>query len=315
MELHDRLICCVVCYLNYPCFGWRIFCGDPLFSDGHSDSPLDAFSVFRLMKRTHEKPNSATLVSLLSACSRMVNVRVGASVHSYVIVNSMELDASLGTALLEMYSKCGNIDRAFRLFNLLTDKNLLSWTVMISGLAENGLGKEATALFSEMEQSGLKPDSVSFSVILSACSHLGLVDEGRKYFDQMERVHGIKPSLEHYGCMVDLLGRAGLIEQAYEMIKKMPMEPNSIILRSFISACTTHGQAVHLDDNLIKLLLKLEPDLGSNYVLAANVSSLSCSWDDAAELRLTMEGRGIRKDAGSSWVELNGGSFAEEAVG
>ncbi|KAK4785084.1 hypothetical protein SAY86_001773 [Trapa natans] len=279
------------------------------------DSPLDALKVFRLMKLAGEMPNQTTLVSLLSACSHMVNIRVGWSIHAYVIVNSVELDTTLGTALLQMYLKCGDIDRAFQIFNLLNDKNLQSWTVMISGLAENGLGKQATAFFAEMEQNGFKPDSVSFSVILSACSHLGLVDKGRKYFDLMERVHGIRPSVEHYGCMVDLLGRAGLIEQAYEMIKKMPMEPNSIILRSYVSACTVHGQSVHMDDNLIKLMLKLEPNLGSNYVLAANVSSLSCSWDEAAKLRLTMKGRGVRKDVGSSWVEPINCNIAEEAAG
>lgn len=300
-DIHLRL-----CDLN--------FSDNPLFSEEHSDSPVDAFKVFRLMKLADEKPNSATLVSLLSACSRTVNIMVGGSIHAHVIVNSMELNPALGTALLEMYSKCSNIGRAFQVFNSLTNKNLQAWTVMISGLAENGLGREAIALFTEMERSGLKPDSVSFSVILSACSHLGLVEEGREYFDQMERVHGIKPSVQHYGCMVDLLGRAGLIELAYQMIKKMPMEPNPIILRSFVAACTTHRQAVYLDDSLIRLMLKLEPEVGANYVLAANLSSLSCSWDDAAELRLMMKGRDIKKDAGSSWMEMKGDSFTEEAV-
>ncbi|PKI43147.1 pentatricopeptide repeat-containing protein At5g66520-like [Punica granatum] len=279
------------------------------------DSPVDAFKVFRLMKLAGEKPNSATLVNLLSACSQSVNIKAGKSVHAHVIVSCMELDAALGTALLEMYSKCGDIERALQVFSSLGDKNLQSWTAMISGLAESGFGKEAILFFAEMEQSGLKPDGVSFLVILSACSHSGLVEEGRQYFDQMERVYGIKPSVEHYGCMVDLLGRAGLIEEAYEMIKKMPMEPNSIILRSFIGASTIHGLAVPSDDTLRKLMLELEPELGANYVLAANWSSSSCNWDDAAKLKSTMKERGVRKTVGSSWVEVNGDDYAEGAVG
>ncbi|OWM73419.1 hypothetical protein CDL15_Pgr026518 [Punica granatum] len=286
-----------------------------LFSGVHSDSPVDAFKVFRLMKLAGEKPNSATLVNLLSACSQSVNIKAGKSVHAHVIVSCMELDAALGTALLEMYSKCGDIERALQVFSSLGDKNLQSWTAMISGLAESGFGKEAILFFAEMEQSGLKPDGVSFLVILSACSHSGLVEEGRQYFDQMERVYGIKPSVEHYGCMVDLLGRAGLIEEAYEMIKKMPMEPNSIILRSFIGASTIHGLAVPSDDTLRKLMLELEPELGANYVLAANWSSSSCNWDDAAKLKSTMKERGVRKTVGSSWVEVNGDDYAEGAVG
>ncbi|XP_040993342.1 pentatricopeptide repeat-containing protein At5g66520-like [Juglans microcarpa x Juglans regia] len=278
----------------------------------------DAFKVFRHMKLANEKPNSVTLVSLLSACTRLLDISIGESIHSYIIINHISLDVALGTALLEMYSKCGYIEKAFQVFDSMDEKNLQSWTIMISGLAHNGHGQDAISLFTEMEQSGLEPDSMSFAGILSACSHLGLVHEGEKYFDQMVRIYDIKPAMEHYGCMVDLLGRAGLIDEAYEIIKKMPLEPNSIIIRSFLGACKTHGRSICLDDYLRKILLKLEPELGANYVIAANVSSLSGRWYDAADLRVAMKKKGLMKVPGCSWMEVDGGSeeiIFEEAVG
>lgn len=273
----------------------------------HSSHLSDAFIVFQHMKLANEKPNSVTLVSLLSASTHLLDICKGESVHSYIIRNQMELDVALGTALLEMYTKCGHIEKAFQVFKSMGEKNLQSWTIMISGLADHGHGKDTISLFTEMEQAGLKPDSISFAGILSACSHLGLVDQGEKYFDQMVRIYKINPTMEHYGCRVDLLGRAGLIDKAYEIIKNMPMEPNSVIIRSFLGACRTHGRSFCLDDNLRKLLFKLEPELGANYVLAANVSSLSGCWDDAADLRVSMKQRRLMKFPGCSWVEANDG--------
>lgn len=260
------------------------------------------------MKLANEKPNLVTLVSLLSACTRLLDIRAGESIHSYIITNHMGLDVALGTALLEMYSKCGHIKKAFQVFNSMVEKSLQSWTIMISCLADHGRGEDALSLFTKMEQTGLKPDSMAFAGILSACSHLGLVDVGEKYFYQMERIYDIKPTMEHYGCMVDLFGRAGLIDEAYKIIKNMPMEPNSVIIRCFLGACRTHGQSFCFDDNLRKLLLKLEPELGANYVLAANASSLSGCWNDAADLRIAMKQKRLTKVPGFSWVEVNDGS-------
>ncbi|GFY98976.1 mitochondrial editing factor 18 [Actinidia rufa] len=268
---------------------------------------LDALIVYQNMKSVNEIPNSVTMVSLLSACTLLLNIRIGESIHSQIIVNNIGLDVALGTALLEMYSKCGQIDKAFLVFNSMKEKNLQSWTIMISGLADHGHGEDAISFFSQMEKIGLKPDSMSFSVIISACSHLGLVDVGKNYFDKMARIYKIRPTMEHYGCMVDMLGRAGMIEEAYQVIKNMPMEPNSIIIRSFIGACKNHGEVVCLDENMRKLLLESEPDLGANYVLAAGASSVSENWNDAAGLRVAMKGRDLKKVPGCSWVEVNGG--------
>ncbi|KAF7837959.1 pentatricopeptide repeat-containing protein [Senna tora] len=265
------------------------------------NSPSDALNVFQEMRLSNEKPNSVTLVSLLSACTHLLNICAGKSIHSYIIRNHIELDVALGTALFEMYSKCGLIEKALQIFNSMREKNLQSWTIMISALANHGRHKDAISLFTQMKNIGLQPDSLSFSVILSTCSHMGLVYEGKKYFDQMVTLYNIKPTVEHYGCMVDLLGRAGLMEEAYKVIKNMPMEPNAVILRSFLGACRNNGWFPSLDD---KLLSKLEPELGTNYVLTANVFSLSGSWDDANNLRVAMKQKGLKKIPGCSWVDV-----------
>lgn len=253
------------------------------------------------MRLSNEKPNSVTLVSMLSACTLLLDISAGKSIHSYIIRNHMEPDVALGTALFEMYAKCGLIEKALQIFNSMNEKNLQSWTIMISNLSNHGRHKDAISLFTQMKDIGFQPDSVSFSVILSACSHMGLVYEGKEYFDQMVTLYNIKPTVEHYGCMVDLLGRAGMIEEAHNVIKNMPMEPNAVTLRSFLGACRIHGWIPSLDD---KLLSKLEPEMGANYVLTSNVFSLSGSWDDANNLRVSMKHKGLRKIPGCSWVDV-----------
>ncbi|KAJ8648388.1 hypothetical protein MRB53_001411 [Persea americana] len=267
--------------------------------------PVEALVVFQHMKVANVKPNSVTLVSLLSACTLLGSLSMGKAIHSYIAVNRVDLDVALGTALVVMYAKCGDIEKAFNVFTSMNVKNLQSWTVMISAFADHGRPKDAISLFIQMESRGLKPDSVSFTALLCACSHLGMVDQGRWYFNRMENVYSIKPTMEHYGCMVDMFGRAGLVEEAYEFLRKMPMQPNSVILRSFIGAYRNHGGAIHLDEDFMKLLIEIEPDIGANYVLAANVSAVSARWNDVAQLRSTMSEKGLKKVPGCSWVEVN----------
>ncbi|KAJ9555551.1 hypothetical protein OSB04_010165 [Centaurea solstitialis] len=280
--------------------------GFPRSWESLSNDPLKALSVYLDMKKANEKPNSVTLVSLLSVCIRLVNVKLGESIHSYILTNDIKLDVSLATALVEMYATCGCIDKASVIFNSINEqnRNLQSWTIMISGLAENGRGEEAISLFNEMEESGVIPDAMSFSAILSACSHLGLVEKGREYFDRMVNLYKIQPTMEHYGCMVDMFGRNGMIEDAYDVIRKMPMEPNSIMLRSLMSAYKNHGSRAGFDEDLIKLLLKIEPEVGANYVLSATISSVSGYWSDVDETRVAMKSKGLKKVPGCSWVEV-----------
>ncbi|XP_075100749.1 pentatricopeptide repeat-containing protein At5g66520-like [Nicotiana tabacum] len=277
----------------------------------HCNLPSDALLLFQSMKLANEQPNSITLVSLLGACTHVLNIRLGRCIHSHIVTSGIELHVELETALLGMYAKCGHIEQAFHIFNSMADKNLQTWTIMISGLADNGHGEEAVSLFTSMEEAGFRPDSLSFSVILCACSHKGLVDVGRRYFHKMVSIYNIRPTMEHYGCMVDMFGRAGELEEAYDLIKSMPIEPNSVILRSFISACKHHGIPC-ANENIRDILLKVEPELGSNYVLASSLSFLfNCN--DANSLRSAMKEKGVKKLPGSSWVQPLGGS-SEDSI-
>ncbi|XP_072991397.1 pentatricopeptide repeat-containing protein At2g02980, chloroplastic-like [Typha latifolia] len=267
--------------------------------------PLQALMMLRQMRLSNITPNSVTVVSLLSASCQLCNLSIGRSIHSYIAVNNIELDVALGTALVSMYAKCGQIKEAFQVFNSMEEKNLQSWTIMISGVAGHGCFEEVIALFSQMEASSIKPDSKLFSCILSACSHLGMVDEGWKYFNRMVNEFNIQPTMEHYGCMVDLLARAGHVRAAREFIKNMPVRPNSIILRSFMGPCRMHGESCDIElHKLMSILLNEEPELGSNYVLAAEVSALTSKWSEVAKLRGSMTERGLKKTPGYSWMEV-----------
>lgn len=258
--------------------------------------------MFKEMATINVKPNFITFVSLVAACTKLLNIQLGKSIHSYLIVNGVEFHVGLGTALMNMYAKCGHLEEVFHIFNSIAEKNLQSWTIMISCLADYGCGEEAISLFTTMEGSGLTPDSMLFSAVLSACSHGGVLDKGQELFEKMVNVYNINPTMEHYGCMVDLYGRAGKTEEAYCIIKSMPMQPNPVILRSYLSACKHHGHALYVDKYFMQLLLKIEPDIGSNYVLVANVSSATGYWSDMDTVRHDMKRKGLEKVPGCSWV-------------
>ncbi|KAK1264192.1 Pentatricopeptide repeat-containing protein [Acorus gramineus] len=268
----------------------------------------EALTLFQQMIHEKVKPNSVTLVSLLSACARLGIPQTGKSIHSYAIKNPINLDVALCTALITMYAKCSHIDKAFHVFTLMESKNLQAWTIMITAFADHGRGMDAIDLFTKMEASSLRPDSLAFSSILSACGRLGLVEQGQRYFDRMVSVYGISPTVEHYGCIVDMFGRAGMVEAAYRVIKNMPFEPNPVILRSFLGACRkSHDKQFMIDEDLRRLLLELEPELGANYVAVANASAISDCWDDVVRIRRFMLQKGLKKVPGCSWVEGNNG--------
>ncbi|KAK9123099.1 hypothetical protein Sjap_012701 [Stephania japonica] len=287
--------------------------------------PIEAVNAFFRMQRMGVPADNYTYPFVLKACGRCLRVGEGRQVHCLVVKSGFLLDHYVGNTLLSMYGDCGVIRLARMVFDEMPERDVVSWssmiaacvtwyallacneklktwTVMICGLSNHGRGEDALSLFIQMEKAGLKPDSISFTGLLCACSHLGLVKEGKEYFDRMVNVYNIEPKLEHYGCMVDLFGRAGMVKESYDIIKSMPKEPNSIILRSFLSACKIHGWD-HVDDHFKELLLEIEPSLGANYVLAANMSAMSHQWDDMAKLRVAMKGKGLKKVPGCSWVK------------
>lgn len=201
----------------------------------------EALSMFDEMLEAGVVPTEGTLISGLFSSAHIGVLENGKWIHNYIDQNLINMSSSLGTALLNMYAKCGCVDDAIRVFKSIPCKDSLAWTAMISSLAMHGRGEEALHLFDKMLSIGLKPDHVTFVGILSACSHAGLIEEGRYQFYCMKRIFKINPNLEHYGCMVDILGRNGCVKEAWNLILSMPMEPDLLVLKSLLSACAHYG--------------------------------------------------------------------------
>ncbi|XP_050224321.1 pentatricopeptide repeat-containing protein At3g18970 [Mercurialis annua] len=276
------------------------------------DCAFNAILLFREMVRDvcGENPNDTTMVSVLSACSQVGMLELGDCIHGYIekIICKPEDDVFIGTGLVDMYSKCGNLDGALNLFSKMKIKNVLTWTAMATGLAIHGKGKETLELLYVMLKSDVKPNVVTYTSLLSACCHSGLVDEGLQLFHSMKE-NGIEPRVPHYGCVVDLLGRAGHLKEAYEFIIGMPVKPDDILWRCLLSACKVHGDAV-LGEKVAKILLHSQQqknsanldDASEDYVALSNVYASAARWDDVEMLRKEMKTKRIETKPGSSFV-------------
>ncbi|KAK9292377.1 hypothetical protein L1049_020344 [Liquidambar formosana] len=268
----------------------------------------EALELFVEMEDQGIKPDEVTMVAVLSACARLGALEFGKRIHHQYIENgSFDQNIILTTAIINMYAKCGSIDAALKIFHGIQENRKTSFLFnsIISGLAQHGLGETAIRFFREMVSAGVKLDEGSFVAVLCACSHSGLVEEGKKLFESMFDVYGIRPQMEHYGCMVDLLGRDGRLEDAYDLIQKMPFEANSVIWRALLGACRIHGN-VKMGEIASQKLLEVEPDHGAHYVLLSNMLANSDQWDEAKRVRKLMEDRHIQKPPGWSYIELNG---------
>eukprot|EP01018_Ginkgo_biloba_P007209 Gb_35258 [translate_table: standard] len=264
----------------------------------------DALKLFYQMQKASMKPDQFAFASMLNACGNLVALEEGKQAHSYIIRTGLNSDVALENALVDMYAKCGVIEDASQVFDKMPRRNLFSWTAMIAGSALHGRGKEALKLFEEMVQKGMKPDEITFVGVLSACSHAGLVDEGHIYFESMSGKHGITPTVEHYTCMVDLLGRAGSLAEAESFISQMPINPNAAVWGAFLGACRIHDDLLlgkHAAEHLFEFHLQ---DAGT-YVLISNMYAAAGKWDDVARVRKLMKERGIQKQPGCSWIEVN----------
>ncbi|KAF6171008.1 hypothetical protein GIB67_028569 [Kingdonia uniflora] len=265
----------------------------------------EALGIFRDMQICNVCPNYVTLVSVLPAISRLGALELGKWVHVYAEKNEIEVDDVLGSAFVDMYSKCGSIDKALQVFESLPRRNPITWSAIIGGLAIHGRAKDAIDYFSKMKQARVIPTDVCYIGVLNACSHGGLVDEGRSYFDDMVRVVRLKPRIEHYGCMVDLLGRAGLVEEAKALILSMPFSPDDVILKALLGACKTHGN-IEMGNCVAKGLMELAPRDSGSYVALSNIYASLGNWEAVSEVRLMMKEMDIRKNPGCSWIELDG---------
>ncbi|ERN09426.1 hypothetical protein AMTR_s00029p00062590 [Amborella trichopoda] len=271
--------------------------------NGFSNKALD---LFRKMVVTFpRKPNWVTLVNLLPSCAKLSALLHGKEIHGFSVKNHIHWDTIVCNALIDMYSKCGSLELARRVFDRMPERDVITWTAMIAGYGMHGNGEKAVHLFSLMHQSGVRPDYVTFVGLLSSCSHAGLVDQGLKLIEIMEHDYGIHSRLEHQSCIVDLLGRAGRLEEAFDYIKRIPVEPGPVVWGALLAACKVHKN-VELAERVAKILFELEPKNTGNYSLLSSIYAESGKWKEAAEVRLTMKCRGLKKRPGSSWVGLKG---------
>ncbi|VFQ96935.1 unnamed protein product [Cuscuta campestris] len=276
----------------------------------HSGEHKQALEMYEEMRKAGEQPDEATMLSLLSACTDSNSLDVGKKIHFTItkIIGTDELGVFLGNALVDMYARCGSIKNSFQVFQSMREKDVSTWNLIIRGLAINGHPKDSIFLFEQMRRMKLAPDEVTFIGVLVACSHSGKVNEGHEYFKTMRVEYGIEPNIKHYGCMVDMLARAGMLREAFEFIGGMEIEPNAIIWRTVLGACKVHGQ-VELGRAANAQLRKIGTGESGDYVLLSNIYASRGEWSGAESLRKEMDVSGVWKQPGSSLIEADEKAF------
>lgn len=264
----------------------------------------EALTVFSEMRMNGVRPDEVTMTTVISSCAHLGALDLGKDIHLYVMQNGFELDVYIGSALIDMYAKCGSLERALVVFFKLQEKNLFCWNSIIEGLAVHGLAEEAISMFGRMEKDNIKPNGVTFISVLSACTHAGLVEVGRRWFKKMTHELSITPQIEHYGCMVDLLCKAGLFEDALELIQSMTMEPNAIIWGAVLGGSKLYKN-LDIAQVAANMLMVLEPNNSGYYSLLVSMHADANRWNEVAKTRSAMKELGVEKSCpGSSWIEM-----------
>ncbi|KAL0447710.1 UNVERIFIED_CONTAM: Pentatricopeptide repeat-containing protein, mitochondrial [Sesamum latifolium] len=270
-----------------------------------NNRPKDALELFHDMEREGLDPTESTLVLVLSACAQSGYMDIGQLIRDYYVKQKrIPLSVTLGNVFIDMYAKCGNIDAAVEIFDEMMKKDLVSYNSMIVAYASHGHAGKALGLFEHIREVGFRPDDITFVGILSACAHGGLVKKGWDYFRAME-LFGLTPAMEHYTCMIDLLGRVGHLEEAYELIRSMPMKPDEAIWGALLNGCRMHGN-VELGKFAAEKLIVLDPKDSGTYMLLASLCANKRKWGDVRMTRSMMRDNGVKKTPGSSSIELEG---------
>ncbi|KAF5466105.1 hypothetical protein F2P56_016060 [Juglans regia] len=265
----------------------------------------EAIELFRLMQNEGIKADRVTMMGVASACGYLGALDLAKWVLTYIEKNDIHCDMRLGTALVDMFARCGEPESAMQIFRKMPKRDVSAWTAAIGAMAMEGNGEQAVDLFNEMLRLGVKPDEVVFVALLTACSHGRSVDQGRHLFRSMKEIHGISPQIVHYGCMVDLLSRAGLLEEALDLIKSMPMEPNDVIWGSLLAACRVHKR-VEVAAYVAERITELAPERTGIHVLLSNIYASTGNWTEVAKVRLQLKEKGVHKVPGSSSTIING---------
>ncbi|KAK4476738.1 hypothetical protein RD792_015898 [Penstemon davidsonii] len=265
----------------------------------------EALEVFHQMQGEEIKLNKFVLSSALNSCANVGALDQGKWIHAYIKRNRIVLDEVLGTSLVDMYAKCGRLDLSWDVFERMKHKEVFSWNAMIGGLAMHGRAEDAIELFLDMQRHEYKPNDITFVALLNACAHAGLVDKGLKYFLLIKETYNIEPTMEHYGCVVNLLGKAGYINEAEDVINSMPMKPNSVVWGALLGACRIHGN-IELGEKVGEILLELEPENSIRYTLLSNIYAKAAKWDRVEKLRKLMKERGVKTMTDRSMIDLKG---------
>ncbi|KAJ4981084.1 hypothetical protein NE237_031921 [Protea cynaroides] len=265
----------------------------------------EGFELFSELLRSGVRPNEFTFAGILTSCSTQAVEDIGKQVHAHMTRIGFDPVSFAASALVHMYSKCGNIESAQKVFKIMPQPDVVSWTSMIVGYAQNGQPEEALRYFELLLKSGTKPDHVTFVGVLSACTHAGLVDKGLKYFHSIKEKYGLTYTTDHYACIVDLLGRSGRFEEAEEIIDNMPMRPNKFLWASLLGGCRLHAN-LRLAKRAAEALFEIEPENAATYVTLANIYATNGMWDEVEKIRKIMDDRRVVKIPGSSWIKIKG---------
>lgn len=267
--------------------------------------PKEAIQLFMKMEEEGLRPNEVTAVAVLAACADLGDLDLGRRIHEYSNQSEFRRNVHISNTLIDMYLKCGCLEDARRLFDEIEERTIVSWSAMISGLAMHGQAEEALKLFSKMIQLEIKPNGVTFVALLHACSHMGMIDQGREFFASMTRDYGLIPRIEHCGCMVDLFSRAGLLQEAHEFIMNMPIKPNGVVWGALLGGCKVHKN-IELAEEAIRHLSELDPLNDGYYVVLSNIYAEAECWEGTAKVRKLMKERGVKKTPGWSSITVDG---------
>ncbi|KQK04628.2 hypothetical protein BRADI_2g14750v3 [Brachypodium distachyon] len=280
----------------------------------HNGEYEDSFNFFKEMQKDGVQPSLVTMLVLLRACAGLALLKKGKELHCFALRRAYDCDMVVGTALIDMYSKAGSLTSAKRIFGRIQNKNLVCCNAMLTGLAVHGQSHEAITLFHDLWRSGLKPDSITFTALLTACRSMGLITEGWEYFDNMETKYGVVPTAENYACMVDLLARSGYLDEAMALIERSPVDPGASLWGALLTGCSIHGN-LDLAEVAARNLFRLEPYNSANYLMIMSLYEHEQMYDEADSLKYAMKARGVNTRPGWSWIQIEQGIHVFEVDG